>query len=604
VCSSDLVTFDLTGLPPTLEELDAFLAGKPPEACTEVVDRLLASERFGERMAADWLDVSRYSDTYGYQVDRDRFVWPWRDWVIRAFNSNMPYDDFIIQQLAGDLLPDATDDQILATTFNRLHPQKVEGGSVPEEFRVEYVSDRTQTMGTAFLGLTLECCRCHDHKYDPISTQEYYQLFAFFDKIDEAGLYSYFTPAVPTPTLRLTDEATRQKIADLGKQIAETEEQFDELRHVHSQRLKSVLKQKFSKDEAFEKWLQAGGLEDGEKTETDRPTPLIPGEIKHLTFEDQAGGANASVAGKVGKAVRLSGDDGINVGVGNFRRSQPFSISLWLKTPDVKERAVVFHRSRAWTDAGSRGYELLIEDGHLSCALIHFDPGNALRIRTAERIETDEWILVTVTYDGSSRASGLSLYLNGRPTGETTVRDNLYRNITGGGGDHITIGQRFRDRGFTGGVVDEFRVFDRWLAPLEVEQIFSGDRLTAYSARDVTAGAIQTLQADQQRPDRLRNPGEKEQQAAAASQLELQSRIRFRAALLNHYQLHVHPGLPALWKKLQELRAARCKLQDGLQEIMVMRDLDTGPLEVPQRQTFVLGRGLYTQRTTPVEPLT
>jgi hypothetical protein len=136
------VTLDLTGLPPTLADVDAFLTDDSPEARSKVVDRLLASPAYGERMAAEWLDVARYSDTYGYQVDRDRFVWPWRDWVIDAFNRNMPYDEFIVQQLAGDLLPNATDDQILATTFNRLHPQKVEGGSVEEEFRVEYVIDR------------------------------------------------------------------------------------------------------------------------------------------------------------------------------------------------------------------------------------------------------------------------------------------------------------------------------------------------------------------------------------------------------------------------------------------------------------------------------
>ena len=200
------VTFDLTGLPPTLKEIDDFLADDSPGAYEKVVDRLLNTEHYGERMAAEWLDVARYSDTYGYQVDRDRFVWPWRDWVVRAFNSNMPYDTFITEQLAGDMLPNATQDQRLATTFNRLHPQKVEGGSVPEEFRVEYVSDRTQTVATAFMGLTFECCRCHDHKYDPISQKEYYQLFSFFNNIDEAGLYSYFTSSVPTPTMRMPSE--------------------------------------------------------------------------------------------------------------------------------------------------------------------------------------------------------------------------------------------------------------------------------------------------------------------------------------------------------------------------------------------------------------
>ena len=150
--------FDLTGLPPTLAEIDAFLADESPDALERVVDRLLKSPRYGERMTADWLDAARYSDTYGYQVDRDRFVWPWRDWVIQAFNDNLPYDEFITQQLAGDLLPNATDDQIRATTFNRLHPQKVEGGSVPEEFRIEYVTDRVQTFATAFLGFDAGVC--------------------------------------------------------------------------------------------------------------------------------------------------------------------------------------------------------------------------------------------------------------------------------------------------------------------------------------------------------------------------------------------------------------------------------------------------------------
>ncbi|MDG2122845.1 MAG: DUF1549 domain-containing protein, partial [Verrucomicrobiales bacterium] len=188
-------TFDLTGLPPSEEEVEAFLAGGDYGA---LVERLLASPRFGERMAVDWLDLARYADTFGFQVDRDRAVWPWRDWVVEAFNKNLPYDQFVTWQLAGDLLEDPTDEQILATAFNRLHQQKVEGGSTEEEFRVEYVADRLHTFGTAFLGLSLECSRCHDHKFDPVLQKDYYQLFAFFQNVDEAGLYSYFTPSVPT----------------------------------------------------------------------------------------------------------------------------------------------------------------------------------------------------------------------------------------------------------------------------------------------------------------------------------------------------------------------------------------------------------------------
>ena len=214
------VTFDLTGLPPTLSEVDAFLADTSKGAFEKVVDRLLSSDEYAERMTSEWMDVARYSDTYGYQVDRNRNVWPWRDWVIRAFQKNLSYDQFVTEQIAGDLLPNATQDQILATCFNRLHPQKVEGGSVPEEFRIEYVTDRVHTFGTAFLGLTMECTRCHDHKYDPITQKDYFSLSAFFNNIDEAGLYSYFTGSVPTPTLELGDLPSDEKIRQAEAKLA------------------------------------------------------------------------------------------------------------------------------------------------------------------------------------------------------------------------------------------------------------------------------------------------------------------------------------------------------------------------------------------------
>ena len=220
------VSFDLAGLPPTVEELDAFLADTSPDAYEKAVDRLLASDACAERLAAEWLDVARYSDSYGYQVDGNRTVWPWRDWVIRAFKENLSYDQFIVWQLAGDLLPDATRDQKLATAFNRLHPQNVEGGSIPEEFRVEYVADRVHTYGTAFLGLTMECSRCHDHKYDPVTAKDYYRLFAYFANIDEAGLYSFFTPSVPTPTLWLPDPKQEEDIARLEGEISRLEREL------------------------------------------------------------------------------------------------------------------------------------------------------------------------------------------------------------------------------------------------------------------------------------------------------------------------------------------------------------------------------------------
>ncbi|MEI9894655.1 MAG: DUF1549 domain-containing protein [Chthoniobacter sp.] len=181
------MTLDLTGLPPTPQELDTFLADPSPDAYEKNVDRLLASPRYGERMVWEWLDAARYADTNGYQGDPTRAMWYWRDWVIKALNDNKPFDQFTIEQLAGDLLPEPTRDQLVATGFHRNHMINGEGGRIPEESRVDYVMDRVETTGTVWMGLTLNCCRCHDHKFDPIKQREYYQLSAYFNSIEETG---------------------------------------------------------------------------------------------------------------------------------------------------------------------------------------------------------------------------------------------------------------------------------------------------------------------------------------------------------------------------------------------------------------------------------
>ncbi len=196
------VSLDLTGLPPTLEELDRFLADTSAGAYEAAVDRLLQSQRFGEHQALDWLEASRYADTDGYQNDRLRYMWVWRDWLINAINSNMPFDRFVTQQMAGDLLPDRNFLTQVATGFNRNHRINSEGGSIPDEWIVEYVADRVETAGTMFLGLTMNCCRCHDHKYDAVTQKDFYRLFAFFNNVAEAGLgpnNGNSPPFIPVP---------------------------------------------------------------------------------------------------------------------------------------------------------------------------------------------------------------------------------------------------------------------------------------------------------------------------------------------------------------------------------------------------------------------
>ena len=184
------ICIDLNGLPPDIATMDRFLADKSPNAYEKMVDELMARPQYGEKMALHWLDISRYADSHGYQDDNYRTQWPWRDWVIHAYNENLPYKDFITWQLAGDLIPNHTKEQLLATGFNRNHKITEEGGVIDEEYRISYVTDRTNTFGRALLGVTLECAHCHDHKYDPFSQKEYYQVFSFFNSVKEAGLQS------------------------------------------------------------------------------------------------------------------------------------------------------------------------------------------------------------------------------------------------------------------------------------------------------------------------------------------------------------------------------------------------------------------------------
>ena len=540
------VTLDLSGLPPTVAELDAFLLDRSPTAFERVADRLLGSPRFGERMASDWLDLARYADTHGYQMDRARPAWPYRDWVVRAFNANRPFDRFLTDQLAGDLLPGATTDQKLATAFNRLHMQNEEGGVDPEEFRVAYVADRVATAGTAFLGLTLDCCRCHDHKYDPLTQKDYYGLFAFFGNIDESGQTSYFTTATPTPALPLPTADQEATIRTLRDEVRRLED------------LRRFAGVGPGCEHWFRHWLAT------------RPAavPPPPGPVAAYSFEDAGGRVPNTAdpttpgkphdgpkpaAGKVGGGVTLTGEDGYTFpGVGHFGRSDPFTLAVWLKPADHADRAVVLHHSKAPIDAGSRGYELLLERGRVAFGLCHFWPGDALKVVSRAVVPVGAWTHVAVTHDGSGTAAGVRVFLDGRSADLEVVRDCLRRDVTYPDGEPpLALGHRFRDRGFKGGTVDELRVFDRAVTPLEAADL---------AAPGAFARAWHT-------------PADK---LAPAD----------RAGLAAFYEATVRPG-PGVDA---ELRAARRNLQaavEAVPEVMAMRDLPA------PRPAFVLVRGAH-----------
>jgi hypothetical protein len=521
------VTLDLTGLPPTPAEVDAFVADQSPDGYEKLVDRLLASPRYGERMASEWLDLARYADTHGYQMDRYRAMWPYRDWVIKAFNQSMPFDQFVTWQLAGDLLPNATKEERLATAFNRLHMQNEEGGVVAEEFRVAYVVDRVTTAGTALLGLTFECARCHDHKFDPITQKDFYSLFAFFQNVDESGQTSYFTDAMPTPALLLTTDEQDAKLATLRANIAAKAGELADAEKMA--------------DCEFEKWLKDQGT----------LPPESAGLVARCTFDNLATTRPAkpveepkSVDGKFGRGAALSGENGFVLpGVGTFSRADPFSLSVWLQTPTLAPRMVIAHKSKAPADAASRGYELLLERGRVAFGLHHFWPGNSLKVVTKQAIAVNEWTHIAVAYDGSSRAAGVRIYINGVPAEFEIIRDGLTRDIIYGGDEPpLAIGYRFRDNGFKGGKVDEFCVFNVALTPAEAARL---------------AGLKQTSDRD---------------------------------GLRDYFLARVHSPTTRPAAELAALRREENDFITPIPEVMVMKEQPT------TKPTFVLKRGAYDAR--------
>jgi hypothetical protein len=327
------VYLDLTGLPPTPADVDAFLADKSADAYEKAVDRLLGSPHYGEKMAMQWLDLARYADTHGYHIDSHRDMWPWRDWLIKAFNSNKRYDQFTIEQLAGDLLPNATLDQKIASGFNRNHMINFEGGAVPEEYLNEYVIDRVETTATTWLGLTMGCARCHTHKFDPISHKEFYQFYAFFNSVDEQGLdgrKGNATPMLPLPT---EEQKSRQQT--LAKAITD---------------LNSALSDKNIEplQTAWEKDL-LGQL----------AVAPVKGLVAHYDFDgslsDSSGryrhgrtykGDPTFGGGLVSRAVSLDSQTELRFGnVGDFERDKPFTFAVWLRPVFLKRRLSHFKKS-------------------------------------------------------------------------------------------------------------------------------------------------------------------------------------------------------------------------------------------------------------------
>jgi hypothetical protein len=498
------VTLGLTGVVPTLQEMDAFLADDSPNAREVVVDRLLSRPAYGERMAAVWLDAARYADTFGRHEDMENYMWPWRDWVIKAFNDNMPYDQFLLWQMAGDLLPQATYEQRIATGFHRLAMMTNEAGSNPEENRWMQIFDRVQVTSTAILGLTLECAQCHDHKYDPFSIKDYYQMAAYFDKGDEFGLFARHCNGTPTPCTYAYKPGQEAEHLRLIQAIATAESNLQKVREEARSR--------------FAKWCQhsapprrGGGIWSvfGKSGQAGRTPSVMPEPELSVSFDavdDKEGDfhvslepavrtltpANvATIPGVAGKACGFPKPYGATCtfpeDVCHYRKHTPFTFSFWLNMPETPQWAPVLHRSRGGLDAAYRGYDVMFSDGKLTATLAHFYPGDAIRIQAVDQIDFSTWRHVAVTYDGSSRAEGLRMYLDGKPLATKVVRDSLRRDIdylaewsdlnnnqvADGSEEHprLTLGTRGNDTGLVGAAVDELRAYNRELSPVEITSL-------------------------------------------------------------------------------------------------------------------------------------
>jgi hypothetical protein len=542
------VTLDLTGLPPTPNELDAFLADSTPEAYEKVIDRLLASPRYGERMATDWLDAARYADTNGYQSDGFRSMWRWRDWVIESLNRNMPFNQFTIEQLAGDMLEDPTLEQQIATGFNRNHRGNAEGGIIPEEYLVEYVVDRVDTTATVWLGLTIGCARCHDHKFDPVTQKEFYQLFALFNNVPERGRAvrnGNSDPQIKTPTSQ-----QQAQLCKLDNRLSAARARFDTLRPAIAKAQAEWEKQLAI--HLSEDWSPGDGLLlnlpldesilnrcDVSRTVTMSGPPLVFSQ------------------GRASQAASFSGQQAIDLGdIANFGYFDPFSISLWIE-PQNLNGALLGRMAEA---VEAEGYNLTLEQGKLQLNLVKRWLDESLRVETVEALDQRRWQHVLVTYDGSRVAAGVKMYIDGHPVKLRVLVDELNQTfavkqqplLIGAGGP----GPRYT------GKLDELRIYSHACTQTDAELLATAtpiNEIAVLPLADRTAAQVRKL----------------------------------TACFLDR---HAPPEIAAVRSELLELERQKHSLEDSFPTTMVMQ-------EMPEpRPTFLLSRGEYDKPSERVSP--
>ena len=538
------VTLDLTGLPPTPSEVDAFLNDQSPDAYEKQVERLLASPRYGERMAWPWLEAARYADSNGYQSDGERYMWRWRDWVIAALNENMPFDQFTVEQIAGDMLPNATLDQKIATGFNRNHRANGEGGVIPEEYAVEYVIDRVNTTSTVWLGLTMGCARCHDHKYDPVTQKEFYQFFAFFNNVPEKGKankHGNSPPMIkaPTPEQQIRLRQLEQKVAAATKRFAD-------------------LRPNIAAAQAkWEKSLQKAPPVDWTITRGLVVRYPLDGDIQGVFREESTDSPNAQVQegeavfvrGRFGKAASFDGRRFIDAGdTGDFGFMDKFSLGAWVYFSDVSDGTIL---SRMDDTDESLGYSLAIQEGKIQLSLSARRLDDAIRVETVRSLTAGRWHHVLVTCDGSRVASGVTIYVDGQAEKLEVLLDALNQPFNAD--EPLRIGARGGAQSRFHGYIDEVEVY--------------GVALTAEEAAVLaTPNSIDEIAAI---PRAGRSP---------------RQLTKLRRCFLER---HAPASLQQAWQDLICWQHERDQFVESIPTTMVMAERAT------PRDTFILERGQY-----------
>ncbi len=474
------LSLDLTGLPPEPATVDAFVADSTPDATEKFVDRLLDSPRYGEHRARYWMDAARYGDTNGLHFDNFREIWPYRDWVIAAFNKNMPFEKFTTDQIAGDLLPDATKDQLVATGFHRCMMTTNEGGSINEEVLASYARERVETTAWVWLGLTANCCVCHDHKFDPLTMRDFYSMSAFFRNTTQGAMDGNVRDTAPIMVLPKAEDEKRW--TELPKEVEAS-------KTAHAERKKALRGD-------FDRWLEIALPEDWQDEvekigapafhlplDAEQPADAIGGTLNGSPLKVKAAGPThwEKAGGPHGHALILDGKSTIDLGdVAAFEKDTPFSVGCWLKL-NAGFQGAASVLARMDDDDAFRGWDLYVENNEAVVHLVHAWQSDAIKVvTTGKPLKPGAWHHVFATYDGSSKAEGFKIFVDGKEAKLKIEANNL--KSTTKTQTPLVVGRRKRSSTLTGGAVQDIRIYSRRLLPAEVQRMALQSR-----ARDLLA---------------------------------------------------------------------------------------------------------------------